>query len=142
MMKCCGVSNRNSISSRCALQVRSRTAGGSARMKLSCALLTSLLLAPGGFPQAKPAQTKAADADRLGLTCTQILQMTSAAWVAQFAEKARTSNNAAGVPTVRAITVYGKCYEARTSQVAALLGKSGRGPLMGALGNFRDFQRA
>jgi len=111
-------------------------------MKLFCALLISLVLAPAGFPQAKPAQTKAADADRLGLTCTQILQMTSAAWVAQFAEKARTSNNAAGVPTVRAITVYGKCYEARTSQVAALLGKSGRGPLMGALGNFRDFQQA
>jgi len=111
-------------------------------MKLFCALLISLVLAPAGFPQAKPAQTKTADADRLGLTCTQILQMTSTAWVAQFAEKARTSNNAAGVPTVRAITVYGKCYEARTSQVAALLGKSGRGPLMGALGNFRDFQQA
>ena len=111
-------------------------------MKLFCALLISLVLAPAGFPQAKPAQTKTADADRLGLTCTQILQMTSTAWVAQFAEKARTSNNAAGVPTVRAITVYGKCYEARTSQVAASLGKSGRGPLMGALGNFRDFQQA
>jgi hypothetical protein len=68
--------------------------------------------------------------------------MTSTAWVAQFAEKAGTSNNAAGVPTVRAIAVYGKCYEARTSQVAASLGKSGRGPLMGALGNFRDFQQA
>jgi hypothetical protein len=111
-------------------------------MKLFCALLISLVLAPAGFPQAKPAQTKTADADRLGLTCTQILQMTSTAWVAQFAEKARTSNKAAGVPTVRAITVYGKCYEARTSQVAASLGKSGRGPLMGALGNFRDFQQA
>jgi len=111
-------------------------------MKLSCALLTSLVLAAAGFPQAKPAQTKAADADRLGLTCTQILQMTSTAWVAQFAEKAGTSNNAAGVPAVRAIAVYGKCYEARTSQVAASLGKSGRGPLMGALGNFRDFQQA
>jgi hypothetical protein len=111
-------------------------------MKLFSALLISLVLAPAGFPQAKPAQTKAADADRLGLTCTQILQMTSTAWVAQFAEKAGTSNNAAGVPTVRAIAVYGKCYEARTSQVAASLGKSGRGPLMGALGNFRDFQQA
>lgn len=111
-------------------------------MKLFSALLISLVLVPAGFPQAKPAQTKAADADRLGLTCTQILQMTSTAWVAQFAEKAGTSNNAAGVPTVRAIAVYGKCYEARTSQVAASLGKSGRGPLMGALGNFRDFQQA
>ena len=111
-------------------------------MKLSCALLISPVLASVSFAQAKPAQTKAADADRLGLSCAQILQMTSTAWVAQFAEKTGTPNNAAGVPAVRAITAYGKCYDARTSQVAASLGKSGRGPLMGALGNFRDFQKA
>jgi len=111
-------------------------------MKLSCALLISLVLASVSFAQAKPAQTKAPDADRLGLSCAQILQMTSTAWVAQFAEKTGTPNNAAGVPAVRAITAYGKCYDARTSQVAASLGKSGRGPLMGALGNFRDFQKA
>src|ERR1700733_2581983 len=131
MMKCCGGSSRNSIFSKCAMRVRSRVAGGSPEMKLFCALLISLVLAPAGFPQAKPAQTKAADADRLGLTCTQILQMTSAAWVAQFAEKARTSNNAAGVPTVRAITVYGKCYEARTSQGAAD-GRAGKLPRFSA----------
>jgi hypothetical protein len=111
-------------------------------MKLSCALLISPVLASVSFAQAKPAQTKAADADRLGMSCTQILQMTSTAWVAQFAEKAGAPNNAAEVPAVRAITAYGKCYDARTSQVATSLGKSGRGPLMGALGNFRDFQKA
>src|SRR5277367_3973965 len=104
--------------------------------------LIAVGLAPVCFPQAKPAQTKAADTDRLGLTCAQILQMTSTAWVAQFAEKAGTRNNAASPVAVRAITEYGKCYEARTNQVAASLGKSGRGPLMGALGNFRDFQKA
>src|SRR3984885_4534472 len=142
MMKCCGVSNRNSISSRGALQVRSRTAGGSARMKLSCALLISPVLASVSFAQAKPAQTKAADADRLGLTCAQILQMTSTAWVAHFAEKAGAPSNAAAPVAVRATTAYGKCYDARTNQLAAALGKSGRGPLMGALGNFRDFQKA
>ena len=43
---------------------------------------------------------------------------------------------------VRAITVYGKCYDARTNQLAASLGKAGRGPLMGATGNFREFQKA
>jgi len=111
-------------------------------MKLFCALLISLVLAPAGFPQAKPAQTKAADAERLGLSCAQVLQMTSIAWVAQFAEKTGTANNAATPAAVRAITAYGKCYEARTNQVAASLGKGGRGPLMGALGNFRDFQKA
>jgi hypothetical protein len=111
-------------------------------MKLFSALLIFLILPPADFPQAKPAQTKAADADRLGLTCAQILQMTSTAWVAHFAEKTGTPNNAAGQPAVRAIAAYGKCYEARTNQVAASLGKSGRGPLVGALGNFRDFQKS
>jgi hypothetical protein len=112
-------------------------------MKLFSALLIVLMLTPPGFPQAKPAQTKAsADADRLGLTCAQILQMTSTAWVVHFAEKTSAPNNAASLAAVRAMTAYGKCYEARTNQLAASLGKSGRGPLMGALGNFRDFQKA
>ena len=99
-------------------------------------------LAPVCLPQAKPAQSKAADADRLGLTCAQILQMTSTDWVAHFAEKTGTPNNTTASTTVRAITAYGKCYEARTNQVAASLRKSGRGPLMGALGIFRDFQKS
>jgi hypothetical protein len=99
----------------------------------------ALVVAPAGFAQAKPAQTKASDADRLGLTCAQILQMTSTIWVAHFVEKA---GNASAPTAVRAITAYGKCYEARTNQLAASLGKSGRGPLMGALGNFREFQKA
>jgi hypothetical protein len=109
-------------------------------MKLSRALLISLLLAPVSLAQAK--QAKAADADRLGLPCAQILQMSSTAWVAHFAEKAGNVNNASTPTAVRAITAYGKCYDARTNQLAASLGKSGRGPLMGALGNFRDFQKA
>jgi hypothetical protein len=111
-------------------------------MKLISAFTLSLVLASLGFAQANPAQTRAADVDRLGLTCAQILQMTSTAWVAHSAEKAGTPSNAAAPVAVRAITAYGKCYEARTNQLAASLGKSGRGPLMGALGNFRDFQKA
>jgi hypothetical protein len=108
-------------------------------MKLLLVLWIALLLSPAGFPQAKPAQTKAGDPDRLGLTCAQILQMTSTAWVAHFTEKA---GNASAPVAVRAITAYGKCYDARTSQLAASVGKSGRGPRMGATGNFRDFQKA
>jgi hypothetical protein len=111
-------------------------------MKLFSAFTLSLVLASVGFAQAKPAQTKTADSDRLGLTCAQILQMTSTAWVAHFAERAGDANNGSAPVAVRAITAYGKCYEARTNQLAASLGKSGRGPLMGALGNFRDFQKA
>jgi hypothetical protein len=111
-------------------------------MKPFFALSLYLVLASVGFAQAKPGQMNAADADRFGLTCTQILQMISTTWVAHFAEKAGTPNNAASPVAVRAITAYGKCYEARTNQAAASLGKSGRGPLIGALGNFRDFQKA
>ena len=111
-------------------------------MKSFSALLVAVLLAPAAFAQAKPAPTKAADPDRLGLSCAQILQMTSTAWVAHFAEKTANPSGAAAQGTVRAITSYGKCYEARTNQLAASLGKSGRGPLMGATGTFRDFQKA
>ena len=111
-------------------------------MKSFSALTLSLVLASGALARANPAQTRAADADRLGLTCAQILQMTSTAWVAHSAEKAGAPGSAAAPATVRAITAYGKCYDARTNQLATSLGKSGRGPLMGALGNFRDFQKA
>src|ERR1700674_3415607 len=139
MMRCCAASSRNSISSRCAMQVRSRAAGGFSGMRVFSMFVIALVVAPAGFAQAKPAQTKASDADRLGLTCAQILQMTFTIWVAHFVEKA---GNASAPTAVRAITAYGKCYEARTHQLAASLGKSGRGPLMGALGNFREFQKA
>src|SRR5271156_6668064 len=142
MMKCCGAWSRSSISSRCATRVRNKLAGGFLEMKSFSALLVAVLLAPAAFAQAKPAPTKAADPDRLGLPCAQILQMTSTAWVAHFAEKVGNANNAPAPTAVRAIAAYGKCYEARTNQLAASLGKSGRGPLMGALGNFRDFQKA
>ena len=62
-------------------------------------------------------------------------------WVAQFNEKAK---DAAPEPqkTLRAIAVYGKCYDARTDHLAASLAKSGAGPLMGARGNLRDLQQA
>jgi hypothetical protein len=111
-------------------------------MKLYFALLTALVLAPAGCAQAKPAQPKAADPDRLGLACAQILQKSSTDWIGYFGEKAGSRPLDNPSVQLRALAVYGQCYEARTSQLAAALGKSGRGPLMGALGNFRDFQKA
>src|SRR5277367_6598822 len=142
MMKCCAAWSRNLTYMMCATLVRNRATGGFLEMKSFSALLVAVLLAPAAFAQTKPAPTKAADPDRLGLSCAQILQMTSTAWVAHFAEKIGNPSGAAAQGTVRAITSYGKCYEARTNQLAAALGKSGRGPLMGATGNFRDFQKA
>jgi hypothetical protein len=111
-------------------------------MKLFSAFTLSLVLASVGFAQAKPAPTKAGDADRLGLTCAQILQMTSTAWVAHVQEKTGKANDTPAPVAIRAISAYGKCYDARTNQLAASLGQSGRGTLMGALGNFRDLQKA
>ena len=93
------------------------------------------------------AQTKAAypanipDPDRLGETCAQILKMSSTAWVAHFVDQAAAAATEKPTITLRAIASYGKCYDVRTNRLAATLGKSGKGPLMGANGNFRDFQK-
>jgi hypothetical protein len=64
--------------------------------------------------------------------------MTSADWVA----KCTAAKDATPETTVLAIEAYGKCYDARTSSLSASLGKQGRGPLMGARGNFGDFDSA
>jgi hypothetical protein len=117
------------------------------RMKIAklCAVaLLSSIFVPRGLAQTKPTHpTASADPDRLGLTCAQVLDKSSSDWVAFFAEKSvppvATSPSAT---TVRAIVAYGKCYDARTARLAAMLGKMGKGPLMGANGNFRDFQAA
>jgi hypothetical protein len=88
--------------------------------------------------QKPTAKNQSAPADRLGVTCAQILQISSSDWVKKFT----AANNAAPESTIRAITAYGKCYDARTNRLAAALGKSRQGPLMGARGNFSDFERS
>lgn len=62
--------------------------------------------------------------------------MPSAEWVKKFTAAKGSDQQI----TIRAITSYGGCYDARTNRLAAALGKSGKGPLMGARGNFRDFE--
>jgi hypothetical protein len=95
---------------------------------------------------AHPAAAAAADPDRLGQTCAQVLGQTSTAWVTFFNSKSEPAVATAApdqsAATLRAIAAYGKCYDARTAHLAATLGKTGKGPLMGATGNFRDFQSA
>ncbi len=73
-----------------------------------------------------------------GPPCAQVLGMSSTDWVAQYTKDHSASQD----DTIAAINAYAKCYDARTSRLAASLGKSGKGPLMGANGNFRDFQAA
>jgi hypothetical protein len=88
-------------------------------------------------PQVKAPVSRAA-ADQLGMTCAQILEISSTDWMAKFTAEKGTDAAA----TVRGIEVYGKCYDARTDQLAASLGKSGKGPLMGANGNFQSIEQA
>jgi hypothetical protein len=105
-------------------------------------------------PSTGPSQLQ--QTDMLGMNCAQILQMSSTDWIAHFnhagGEKPAAAS-AKGFPidvlpaptaenTTRAVTSYGKCYDARTDRLKASLAKSGKGPLMGATGNFRDFDQA
>jgi hypothetical protein len=111
--------------------------------KFSAVVLLCISFASRCGAQAKPAHPAATtDPDQLGQTCAQILQMTSNDWIVYFGNKTGLAvlNNPS--PLLRAISVYGKCYDGRTNRLAASLGKSGKGPLMGATGNFRDFQSA
>jgi hypothetical protein len=83
------------------------------------------------------------DLDRLGQTCAQMLKMSSSDWVSYFVNKTGQEVATDKPPAIlRAVASYGKCYDERTSHLGAALGKSGKGPLMGANGNFRDFQKA
>jgi hypothetical protein len=117
--------------------------------KICAVALLSLAVVPRCIAQTKPAHPAAAaatDPDRLGQTCAQILAQTSTAWVTYFNSKsepaAATASPDQSATTLRAIAAYGRCYDARTAHLATTLGKTGKGPLMGATGNFRDFQSA
>jgi hypothetical protein len=130
-------------------------------MKLFSIVLFLLAATAGDFHAQHTTQKQTVASDQLGMTCSQILQMTSTEWVARFNGKtnlAKSANSGATDPasetskpnsetpdaqtTLRAIAAYGKCYDARTDRLAASLGKSGKGPLMGVRGNFRDFEGA
>jgi hypothetical protein len=128
-------------------------------MKFFATLLLILTVTPGGLRAQHAAQKQAGAADQLGMSCAQILQMSSTDWIAHFkASPTKDANpgadnlaNEAGKPragtsdsqsTLRAISAYGKCYDARTDRLAASLGRTGKGPLMGVRGNFRDFETA
>jgi|HubBroStandDraft_6_1064221.scaffolds.fasta_scaffold42513_2 hypothetical protein len=130
-------------------------------MKFFGILLFVLTIPSYGVHAQHAAQKQTGATDQLGMSCAQILQMSSTDWVVHFHEKASQAKDAnpgaqnheseAGRPsaetadpqlTLRAIETYGKCYDARTDRLAASLGQSGKGPLMGVRGNFRDFEAA
>jgi len=103
----------------------------------------SVVFVPRCLAQTKPSHPAASsDPDRLGQTCAQILKMSSNDWTSYSVDKMGQAAPNQPAPAIRAIAVYGKCYDERTNRLASSLGKMGKGPLMGANGNFRDFQKA
>lgn len=95
-----------------------------------------LIFSRPAFPRSQSQQKP--DPDRLGMTCAQILQMTSSDWIAKFVGNAESTEDR----QLRGIRVYGACYDARTDRLAASLAKTGKGPLMGARGDFQDFEKS
>ena len=109
-------------------------------MKLPCALAAVLLLAPPLLAQQKnqahPAQTQAFH-DDLGLTCTQILAMSSADYIAKVT--AIDDSNVDG--QLRGIGNFGRCYDERTKRLVASLTRRGIGPKKPALADLADLER-
>ncbi len=102
--------------------------------KFLFAVVLSAISLPSCFAQAKAAHPATApDPDRLGQTCPQILKMGSGDWVSYFVDKTGlvAVDNPSGANPPRHRRLYGKCYDERTSHLAAALGKSGKGPLDG-----------
>lgn len=113
-------------------------------MKIGQVIAAFVLLSFPAYGQQKPqqsqqhkAQSPSATADRLGMTCTQILAMNSTDWIA----KSLQVHAAIGDGEVRGILVYGQCYDARTDQLAAALLRKGTGPKKTALANLKNFQQ-
>src|SRR5690348_11539006 len=109
------------------------------RLAIILALILTVFSGPvsAQSQQRSPAQQKP-DGDRLGLTCAQILQMTSSEWITKIIAMDESTVDG----NLRGIRVYGNCYDQRTDRLAASLAKTGKGPLMGARGNFRDFEQS
>lgn len=85
---------------------------------------------------------RAADPDRLGMSCDQILNMTSSDWIAYFHDKSHAATSTSSDTSTRAIAAYGKCYDARTDALATSLTRRQKGPLMGARADFGEFDAA
>jgi hypothetical protein len=101
------------------------------------AAVPAIALAQAPSPSRHPQRP---DPDRLGMTCAQVLRMTSAEWIMNFGEKAHVATPDPSTMLARAIAVYGKCYDARTDSLAATLARSGKGPSKAARADFAGFE--
>jgi hypothetical protein len=110
-------------------------------VKFLTALFASLLFAYGTPLQTRHSRGKRVPypaADRLGLTCSQILAIRSTDWVAKFEKE----KGAAPGATDRAFAVYGRCYDERTEQLGVELRRKHSAPPKNARADFRGFEEA
>lgn len=104
-------------------------------MRIAFALAVFLLLnAPFCLAQSQAKSTHAADVDRMGMTCAQMLQTTSSEWIA----KVTSMDDSQEDGQLRGIKSYGKCYDERTDRLAASLARSRKGPSARARRDFSD----
>jgi len=115
---------------------------GVAKLGLALAVSASAMCAG----QAGVHERESPNADRLGLSCAQILQMKSADWVAHFNEKFLGKDKDASLSptdkTLRAIAAYGKCYDQRTTRLAEQARKNLGNDLLAPSIQFRNFDQA
>jgi len=101
-------------------------------------LLGTSLAAAQVQPQAKQNRSHPEDADRLGMTCAQILEMSSSEWIAKV-----TSIDDSNVDgQLRGIKTYGTCYDERTDRLAASLARTRKGPRAAAKRSLQDLTAA
>ncbi|HKV05130.1 MAG TPA: hypothetical protein VJO53_08505 [Candidatus Acidoferrales bacterium] len=87
--------------------------------------------------QSQPRPSRQPAADRLGMTCAQVLQMTSSDWIAKF-----TADSPGADAKLRSIRAYGRCYDERTDRLAASLSRGGRGPARAVRADFTKLDSA
>jgi hypothetical protein len=102
-------------------------------------VLILVLLAAAWPVSAQTRTQQKPDADRLNMTCAEILKMSSTDWIAHFAQ---TTNTDPSTITKRAAVSYGTCYQMRTDELARALTRSGKGPSPAARADFAAFEAA
>jgi hypothetical protein len=112
-----------------------------------CALVLVAILSMPCAALAGAPQQESPNSDRLGFSCTQILQMKSTDWVAHFNEKftstkEKDANLTPAEKTLRAIAAYARCYDARTTRLDEQARKRGGNDLLNASIQFRNFDQS
>jgi hypothetical protein len=104
-------------------------------MRIVMGLTALVLLHPvPSFAQSKAAHPRKTAVNPFGMTCAQVLQMTSSEWI----EKIANMDDSQEDGQLRGIKSYGECYDERTDRLAASLARSRKGPSLHARHDFRD----